>query len=210
MLRFFSTSIVLALFWMMTCTAFAEPVKYKPFSVSTLPTQVMSQIKGEIKAGMHWKDRLGENFVVFSSIASENNAVYLQVKHFSIRNGQTQLIRFIKELEECPEFDNVTRFIPSSMGLTDIDKDGFAEISFLYFADCVSDMSPYATKLMLLENGKKFPIRGTAKYIIGGHTMKSEYTLGKEFKTAPASFKRFALQLWSEEALIDVDAQLQK
>ena len=174
--------------------------------MESLPDAITAQIDGQVKAGLRWTDRLGENYTVFSKVSAKDNSVHLQVKHFTFANGQGKLVRFVEERRPCPEFDNVTAFVSSSIGLTDLDHDGYGEVSFVYFTDCVSDMSPYSARLVLLENGKMFTMSGVAKYIFDGRTSPSEYTLSPELKSASSAFRTSALKLWERKAVINVDA----
>ena len=206
--------IIAGLLTLLTGSSMAQNLHFKSFSAATMPAVIKTQIKGQLNAGLRWSDRLGENYAVFSTVSARrhdgfsDNSVFLQAKHFTVVKGKAKLVRFIRELKACPDFDNVTRFVNSSIGVTDLDGDGYGELSFVYFTDCVSDMSPYAAKLMLLENGKKYPIRGFVKYVFGGDTAPSEYKLGREFNNAPAAFKAFALKLWARRAVVDVNAAL--
>ncbi len=199
--------IVAGLLALLTSASMAQNLHYKSFSAATMPAVIKTQIKGQLNAGLRWSDRLGENYAVFSTVSAKDNSVFLQAKHFTVAKGKATLVRFIRELRACPDFDNVTRFVDSSIGVTDLDDDGYGELSFVYFTDCVSDVSPYAAKLMLLEKGQKFPIRGFVKHVFGGHTAPSEYKLGHEFKNAPPVFKAFALKLWAQMAVVNVGSQ---
>ena len=96
----------------------------------------------------------------------------------------------------------MTRFLTSSITVTDLDNDGIGEVAFVYFVDCVSDVSPYSAKLMLIEKGQKYPIRGTVKMAFGGHVTPSQYTLGPEFERAPPSFTKYAKALWARTAVM--------
>ena len=180
---------------------------HKVFSLSAVPASIKKQTLNTIDAGLHWEDKAGEHLALFSSSRSKTNTVTLTAQHFSIVEGQPHLVRAIKEVRACPEFDNVTAFIQSSIGLTDLDQDGLAEISFMYVTDCVSDMSPQSAKLLILEDGKKYAIRGSTKYIDPQVSVKTEFVLGAHFNSLSKAMQSFAITLWHREAVTPLSAR---
>ena len=199
------SSTCVALLFLLTGCAALPKINQKTFATESLPDTIRAQVEGQVKAGLSWTDPLGENYTVFSKISAKDNSVHLQVKHFTFSNGQARLIRSVEEHRPCPDFDNVTDFVPSSIEITDLDHDGYGEVSFVYFTDCVSDVSPYSAKLVILENGKVFTMSGFAKYIFDGRISPSEYTLSPELKGASSAFIKFAIKLWERTVVIDVD-----
>jgi hypothetical protein len=49
----------------------------------------------------------------------------------------------------CVSYDNVARFEPRVLDLTDLDGDGTREVTFAYRLGCVSDVSPVTVNLVL-------------------------------------------------------------
>ena len=54
---------------------------------------------------------------------------------------------------------------------------------------------------MLLEDGKKYPLRGNAAIKLAGAIEGGEYKVGDEFKDAPPAFLEHAKDLWNEYML---------
>ena len=81
-----------------------------------------------------------------------------------------------------------------ALTLTDLDYDNIAEITFIYRTTCTSDVSSSTQKLIMLEEGEKFALRGSTQVMGDG----GEYEIGAGFKSAPDEFLNHAKQLWSE------------
>lgn len=62
---------------------------------------------------------------------------------------------------EC-DLDIVADFVPQSLRVADTDGDSLAEVSFAYRLNCAGDVSPDEQKLLVLEGGEKFIMRGSA------------------------------------------------
>lgn len=105
-------------------------------------------------------------------------------------------------VKDC-EFDLILSHELDALTLTDIDNNEIGEIAFIYRTGCTSDVSPSTQKLIMLENGNKYPLRGTTKVMeVGG-----EFEAGEEFKSAPDGFQAHAEKLWSEH-LVEYDFEL--
>lgn len=180
-------------------------------------TKIPEQIKyeGIIQASDSWKDKNGMNYFLITiteqkdSVSSDDNfdshylTKFLYAYHY-VQNGDLfTLSRKITDFIKNCEFDLILYYETGSLSITDLDKNGINEVSFVYKLTCTSDVSPYDMKLIILENGKKYPVRGTGmiKYdeesIFGG-----EYKLGEEFNQAPAEFKSYAKQKWDKFKII--------
>ncbi len=60
-----------------------------------------------------------------------------------------------------------------------------------------SDLSSWNMKLMLLENGSKYPIRRTTQLEIDGEVFeKGTKKAGGEFNSAPKFFLKYAEEQW--------------
>jgi hypothetical protein len=127
---------------------------------------------GRPVAALSWEDRKGRNLVVLSSRdeqgqpdpstipASPTRSARLWADHFTNRNGATGRLRMVRDYElDCPS-DLTAEFRPRSLRVTDLDGDGIGEVLFAYTLQCSSDVSPATFKLLLLEDGRKYIIRG--------------------------------------------------
>jgi hypothetical protein len=116
--------------------------------------------KGTFTGGIRWHDNNGENVVVVST-RSEDASRFLRIQHVvRVDGGAPRELRQLSDtVQGCGE-DIVLRLVERSLALTDLDHDGLDEASFSYLVGCRRDMSPVAMKLVLLENGDKYIMRG--------------------------------------------------
>ncbi len=85
-------------------------------------------------------------------------------------------------------------FYKNSISITDLNENGYAEITFMYFMLCASELTPVPTKLIMLENNEKYAIRGDS-YIY-------EYQMGGEknldLGDADQILKDYASETWDK------------
>jgi hypothetical protein len=62
-------------------------------------------------------------------------------------------------VESCGH-DVTAAFRPGSLGVTDLDHDGVGEVTFAYLLRCAGDVSAARLKLLVLEDGAKYIVRG--------------------------------------------------
>lgn len=170
--------------------------------------------EGEIVTGRKWRDKNGVNIVVFTTktifepwegddYADDmgDYTIHLKAYHYADSEEGWEQLRMIKDWnpEPCgsPPFAVEGEFYLESISLTDIDKDEYAEITFMYFFNCASEINPRLTKLMMLENGDKYAIRGN-NYIENYYPDSGEKNIDASFNSAPAGFKDFASDLWEK------------
>jgi len=171
----------------------------------------LAHVKGALPAGVKpsatldhaetFTDKNGTNYVLFSAKRAKQT-VELFVDHWAVpAGGQPKLVRTVKELVEDCEEDLSADFHDAATGVTDLDGDGYGEITFAYEVGCRGDVSPNDYKLLLLENGDKYILRGTtlidthdyANADAGG-TFKPDPAKGKW----PAAFYKRATDLWKQ------------
>jgi hypothetical protein len=126
-------------------------------------------MNGKIRQAWTWKDSLGENILVLSvkgpydakgADGEDGQSSELYAKHFAKKMGDYALIASITDAEKVCPFDITTEFIPGSTTVTDLDKDGIAEIKLQYALACRSDVSPATMKLVMFEDGNKHSLTG--------------------------------------------------
>ena len=179
----------------------------KPQTVKKAPHDLVLLGKQFI-TGRKWEDANGQNIICFSfneemakdeEMDSEGIARSLYAEHFVYKNGNTELVRKVQDFEKGCAFDNQLYLDEKSIQLTDLDEDGVQEISFVYTLGCVSDISRYGMKLILLEGGQKYPVRGRIRLKHEtGEPNDPDRNFGEEFKDAPEIFKTHATELWKK------------
>ncbi|MBN1638356.1 MAG: hypothetical protein JW866_05280 [Ignavibacteriales bacterium] len=166
---------------------------------------------------LKWTDNSGQNTLILSitkeitkrdSYGEEYFEKELYIYHYiKESNGKTKLSRKITDnIRDCP-FDITLEFIKNSLTITDLDKNGYSEICVLYKLCCRSDVSPSDMKLMMLEKGNKYALRGTMLVdIIPQPELQEyidEYGWGKykvdpAFNSANSKLLKFAKQQWEK------------
>jgi hypothetical protein len=157
---------------------------------------------GKVVAGVRFRDAAGANTAVLLMARNEKaNSVQLWAYHYLQPGGAVKVLRKVQDHEDDCEFDNMAAFVDGSLEVTDVDGNGTAEVSFAYNLGCVSDVSPLPRKLVVLEGGDKYILRGETRVDVGGGEL-----VGGEFKEDPPQNKwsmvmhQYATDRW--EALL--------
>ena len=159
------------------------------FSKAALPSA--AKYKGGVIDGLRFRDKNGENHVVFSrdplTGESKNREIWLFANHYAVdSSGEVKTLRTVKQKADCDEFDLIADFRTASFGVTDLDSDGLGEVTFAYRYTCTSDVSPLTYKLLMIENGDKYIMRGSTEINAGnGEYYGGDYTIDESFQTAP-------------------------
>jgi hypothetical protein len=154
----------------------------------------------QVEKAVRFNDKNGANFLIIrmKELRTDNtHSKTLFVQHY-IETGKNKykLLRQITDFEKDCEFDNDFNFISNSLTISDLDKNNYAEISFLYKIGCRSDVSPIGLKLMVLENGEKAAIRG--KTLPRNMGFKDEKVEDETFKKLPKKIQEQANMLWKK------------
>ncbi len=153
--------------------------------------------EGELQVMRQWKDRTGMNYLLFGKERQHQFENFyteiLRGYHYRCgEDGDCQLVRKIQDFVKNCDLDLDLLIIDQSIYISDLDNDQIAEISFLYKLGCRSDVSPIKLKLLMLEDGEKYAIRGTTFVMnLGG-----EKNIDPSFYSAPESFLNFATKRW--------------
>jgi hypothetical protein len=111
-----------------------------------------------------WNDARGRNLVVLSSASRKlkpsGTSAKLYADHFATRAGSTVRLRAVRDGLDCTEGDLTARFKTGSPAVADVDHDHVAEVTFAYLLGCSNDVSPSTFKLLVLEGGAKYIVRG--------------------------------------------------
>lgn len=152
--------------------------------------------RGKAETAFEWTDQNGRNIAVFSN-QGNNQARTLFANHYVETGGQWKNLREVKEHAPCEEFDLTAEFIPEALQLTDLDADQIAELTFAYAVGCRSDVSPVELKLLVIENGDKYILRGQTKVDIGNNEqVGGEYKVDPSLTKGPKVFLDHAKAVW--------------
>jgi hypothetical protein len=201
----YSFSII---FLLATMCSFAQ-MKVKKIDSTKLPKTI--KFAGQITNSAKWTDSFGTHYVLttetgeyFSKDQEDNEFrnAELFVYHYVIKNDSLKLVWKIYDHNKNCEFDVFTKFIDKAFKVTDLDKNGIAEVWVMYENQCTSDVSPAPTKIIMYEGNKKYAIRGenkvrvSEKAIFGG-----QYSLDENFKKGNPLFRQFGIALWEKNIL---------
>jgi len=180
----------------------------KAVSVGAGELPVGVDYEGNLVAARRWEDGQGTNYVLLTRTEDlgtpsphqsglEVYSAWLYGYHYRQRDSGFELLRRIKDfVMEC-DLDLMLEHIPDSLAITDLDGDGLSEVTFLYELACRGDVSPPTLKLMMLEDGEKYAIRGTSIVDVGnGERYGGAKGFGEEFVSAPAALRDFASRHW--------------
>ena len=170
----------------------------------------LSGIKGDFIYGYKWKDKMGLNELIFTTEdkfidwkdpdckGCGEAYIYLKAYHFTGEEDGYSLVRMIQDgaAKGCsnPPFGLENEFYENSISITDLNDNGYAEITFMYFMLCASGLTPVPTKLIMLENNEKYAIRGNSYIMeakIGG---EKNLDLGNADKV----LKDYASKTWDK------------
>ncbi len=188
-------------------------------NVSDLPVGIVYE--GIFKEAFSWKDNLGDNVALITEtgihrskkFAHENDGsdAELFAYHYILsKNEITQNWKVYDFIKDCP-LDLEASFVKNTFRVTDLDKDGIAEVWLMYKTSCRGDVSPGDMKIIMYEAKQKHAMRGQNK-VLGGIDEKGkkqyyggEYKIDKAFTNAPKSFSDYAKKLWQENIMQSSD-----
>ena len=178
----------------------------KDFDKNDLPSDVKYQ--GSIINGKRWSDKNGENIVILT-ITKEHksgkkggegedmmNRELYAYQYIKKSDGWSQLWKVNDLINECP-VSLTLNFLSGSLTVTDLNKDGIGETTFLYELCCRGDVSPCDMKLIMHEGEKKYAVRGTRKLFVDGGWQGGEMKVDKSFDDAPSGFLEYAKEQWN-------------
>ena len=163
--------------------------------IAKIPTDVKSIDSKELPKGVKakgakveqvwtWTEADGKTlgYAIFSSTEKmqedrvEDRNIYVQLLRGPA--GALKELRLVQDAStDCADADIQADFVADSIRVTDEDADGKVELSFAYDLNCTTDVSPSTRKLLVLEQGDKHILRGTARVQIS----ESE-KIGGDFK----------------------------
>jgi hypothetical protein len=154
-----------------------------------------------------WHDASGENWLVLYETGSyiekgkmNASAKLSAVLYQKTDSGFVQQWKMIDYINDC-ELDLTCAFYDEHLSITDLDKNGLAEITMVYALSCKGDVSPNEKKLIMYEGGKKYAIRGEELMIMQKDTIGGTMTADTAFSKAPPAFLSFAKEHWKKFGL---------
>jgi len=135
-------------------------------------------------------------------VEPDNRDAAFYAYHFYSKGDSIQTSWKINDyIKDCP-VDLKANYIKQTFAVTDLNKDGKAEVWLMYKTVCHGDVSPSDMKIIMYEAGNKYAVRGTNKVKVSekGY-MGGEYKFDDALKKAPQVFRQYAEQLWKKNIL---------
>ncbi|MVN89899.1 M949_RS01915 family surface polysaccharide biosynthesis protein [Mucilaginibacter aquatilis] len=195
--------LIAALLLTGTLNTTTAQIKTKPLAAGMIPPVI--KYSGKLTKAMQFTDESG-TYVTFTTETGITNSkeddmgkAALYAYCYKVTGNTTVPVWQVKDfVDECP-VDIKAKFVPGSFAVTDLDKNGIAEVWMLYQTACRGDISPDNMKLIMYEGGKKHAMRGTTKVEISPKNFYGgKYTMDPAFKKSAPAFKRYAIALWNK------------
>ena len=142
-----------------------------PVKITAADIPAVIKVKGKMQEAWKWNDELGENILITSYVAphpdkgkneygEEGETAEIHAYHYTNKDVGYTLVWQLDDAEKSCPYDITCGFIPGSATITDMDKDGMAEVKVQYSLACRSDVSPAAMKLNIHEGNEQHVLSG--------------------------------------------------
>lgn len=191
-----------------------DQIKLTQLDLAKLPKGI--KYEGKIVTAVRFTDNAGDNIVITTETGVFNSTKFkeengddaeLFAYHFIIKNDSVKLLWKVYDYVSDCYVDIEASFIKNTFQVTDLNKDGVAEIWLMYKIACRGDASPADMKIIMYQAQQKYAMRGQNKVIDGVDEKGNKYYLGGEYKfdpafqTAPKEFTEFAEKLWNKNIM---------
>lgn len=141
----------------------ADAIVAHPISALELPRALMG--RGELVSALAFHDASGDNVAAFyRSLDGERDGARLEVALWTSSGAREgRVLRVVRDGVPACELDLFAEFVDAATSVTDLDGDGFGELTFAYRTGCTGDVSPVTQKLLVLEQREKYILRGTTR-----------------------------------------------
>lgn len=196
----------------------SEAIKLTPENVAESAIEGLSEIEGEFSSACKFRDKNGENLLVFTKEESFErdrsiSEIEAGILHATLRfyqyTGEKDNYKLLRTVQEkaapcsTPPSALDAKFIEDALLVSDLNENGIAEVTFMYSFFCGSNIYPNPHRLVVLENGREAKISGT-KYLreceCGGKMM-----LNDAFEQLDEKIKAQAMQLWEKHSPLNPD-----
>ncbi|MCC6866313.1 MAG: hypothetical protein IT280_09175 [Ignavibacteria bacterium] len=178
----------------------SEGIKDIVYETDNLPKSV--KYEGKIVAGAKWEDKNGKNVLIICETeeksSGDNRSKELFGYQYLLEGENAKMLWKVNDfIKDCP-VDVSLALITGSLTVTDINKDGIAENTFLYRMSCKGDVSPDDMKLIMHEGENKYAIRGEMIQVMNGEKYGGQMNTDPSFNKAPAGFFAYAREQWKK------------
>ena len=185
-------------------------IRLQQLNESDLPGDIGYQ--GDWVTACQYIDKTGENIVLLTEtevmawedetdegVILSNKALYAH--RFLKVGGQWEEVWRVYDMEfECMNYP-VTEFVKEAFAITDLNKDGVAEIWLMYIKSCKGGVDPDNMFLRMYEGEEVYTLTGTTLLVLSDEYRDGgEYVMDDKFlnKNTPAAFVDYAKALWEK------------
>ena len=198
-------------FLILTLINFSSYGQIKLFMVdsSSLPKSI--KYLGHIVHALKWTDSLGLNYLIatetgriYSKRKDEEDLfdAYLYAYHYVFKKDSIKLLWKVNDYNKGCNLDLDFYFVDRAFAVTDLDKNGLAEIWLMYKNSCHGDVSPVPTKIIMHEKTKKYTLRGESRVKVSATDyVGGNYTFDDNFKNGKLVFRQYLEKLWIENKM---------
>ena len=106
----------------------------------------------------------------------------------------------IRDAVDCPQLDLEGKFLPKGVTITDLDRNGVAEVTVAYSMFCGGGVDPAALKVILRQGDMKLALRGETEIQLEGTTREGGGNTPDKALLRPenAVFKKHLDKVWSQ------------
>ncbi len=158
---------------------------------------------GKVLRAVTFTDKNGPNYLVFSMTDTDKPRTrVLYIDHWlSMAMGDPRPLLPARDLvEDCVMGALLGQFVDGAFGVTDLDHDGIAEVTYGYQLACRSDVSSATYKLLLVEDGVKYILRGHSRVQGDSGPTGGDFVPEPAPTSWPAGFYEHATALWNKTA----------
>ena len=196
---------LLILFYLLLALATKGQVKTQIVDHSSLSKTFT--FKGKAVHAQRFQDKTG----AYLSILTQTGAIpqkaddefmqaHLYAYVYKPKAGSAPLLLWqVHDMITDCNLDLAANFIAGAYRITDLDRDGKAEVWLGYRLTCRGDVSPGVFKIIMYEGKTKYAMRGVGKIKIGSHLQPDGGEIeSNDFSKGPTVFNQYASKLWRE------------
>ena len=178
------------------------------------PTELPKEItyEGKMKQAVRFTDNVSDHIVITAETGiyqskkfkheNDGSDAELFAYHFIVSKDSVKLTWKVYDfIRDCP-VDIEASFIKNTFHVTDLNKDGVAEIWLMYKTVCHGDVSPCDMKIIMYQGQQKFAMRGQNKVKVSDKEFYGgDYKFDRNFNDGPKEFREFAVKLWDKNLM---------
>jgi hypothetical protein len=180
-------------------------IKVTPLNKSAVPAYI--KLIGRMVSAARYRDKNGEHVVIATETGATPTKNPLSDEDFQdadvfatdylIAGNQATIFWQIHDFIKTCGLDIKAKFVPSTFAVTDLNKDGTAEVWLMYATACRGDVGPANLKIIMHDGSRKFAMRGNSKVELSANEhYGGEYKFDEAFINGPEEFRQYAWQLW--------------